>query len=215
MVTGKISRSGVSPVMGVVLAGGKSSRMGVDKAGLVFRGQTLLAYQYQKIASVLGCENVVVSGNYPLFRHVLDRDMGTGPLGGIASVVRTFFQAEYFLFLPVDMPYMAEESLRRLVQAATSDLQFNCWKYTKSEMPFVLRNTQGVDSILNEVCSETRHRRSVRNFCGLMGCCDIEYGELRKEEFLNANTMKEWNGVLNEYTDEQFRDPLSIGSGRG
>ena len=69
-----IRRAGLS---GIVLAGGRSSRMGTDKAGLSFRGMTLLEWQVSKLQR-LGIEEIIISGS----RGVRDVFPGRGPLGG-------------------------------------------------------------------------------------------------------------------------------------
>ena len=50
--------------VGVVLAGGRSSRMGRDKAMLTWHGDTLLAHM-QQCLRLSGVTRVVVSGAYP------------------------------------------------------------------------------------------------------------------------------------------------------
>ena len=68
-----------------VLAGGKSSRMGRDKAALPFGGGTLLTYQARKLRA-LGVKELLLSGAaeaVPGARLVPDLLPGRGPLGGL------------------------------------------------------------------------------------------------------------------------------------
>src|ERR1700687_613134 len=77
--------------MGFVLAGGKSSRMGVDgdKAFLKFDGQTLL----ERALAVVGaaCESVTIVGDPAKFREygkvLADVFPGCGPLSGIHAAL--------------------------------------------------------------------------------------------------------------------------------
>ena len=97
--------------VGVVLAGGRSQRMGRDKALLEYRGVSLLAHQVGMLSAV--CEQVVVSGDYPGFDCVPDADSGTGPLAGqLAAAYR--FQNSPLLFLAIDMPAMTPGALQLL-----------------------------------------------------------------------------------------------------
>jgi molybdenum cofactor guanylyltransferase len=76
-------------ILGVVLAGGKSSRFGSDKALAELGGRTLLARAYDSLSGY--CELVVISGRErgPGHRCIPDWPRpGMGPLGGIAAALR-------------------------------------------------------------------------------------------------------------------------------
>jgi molybdopterin-guanine dinucleotide biosynthesis protein A len=107
----------------VILAGGKSSRMGRDKAWLEICGQTLLARQI-KLARESGAGEVLISGrpeiNYSEFgcRVLLDRFVGAGPLAGIERALEAA-TSPLLLVLAVDLPAMGTVFLRRLAAAST------------------------------------------------------------------------------------------------
>ena len=69
-------------VSGIILAGGKSARMGRDKASLPFGNGTLLTAQTDKLRS-LGVTDIVLSGYAE--GMVPDETPGCGPLGGLAA----------------------------------------------------------------------------------------------------------------------------------
>jgi len=110
--------------MGFLLAGGKSSRMGADKAFLEFGGQTLL----DRALAVMGavCDSVRIVGDPAKFTKygstkygsvVADIFSGCGPLAGIhAALVHS--PAELNLMLAVDMPFVSRELLAFLFAAA-------------------------------------------------------------------------------------------------
>jgi molybdopterin-guanine dinucleotide biosynthesis protein A len=113
---------------GYVLAGGKSSRMGVniDKAFLEIGGQTLL----ERAVSVVGlvCGEVAVVGDPAKFGTkfgavgmvVADIFPGCGPLGAIhAALVHS--SAELNLMLAVDMPFVSREVLAFLFAVAEDE----------------------------------------------------------------------------------------------
>jgi len=108
----------------VILAGGRSSRMGRDKAGLVFQGQTLLARQVQ-LARDVGAAEVFVSGrsdkNYAEWngRVLVDNFPGAGPLAGIEAALRVC-SSPLLLVLAVDMPQLNAELLRKLFSQGAS-----------------------------------------------------------------------------------------------
>jgi molybdopterin-guanine dinucleotide biosynthesis protein A len=102
------------PLVGVVLAGGQSRRMGRDKAMLEYKGSTLLANQVDCLAAL--CDRVVVSGNYAGYDCIRDQLGDVGPLAGLHAVA-TMFAESALLVLPVDMPAIDSRHLSALFNA--------------------------------------------------------------------------------------------------
>lgn len=102
-----------------VLAGGKSTRMGADKAFLEFEGRTLLDRALDLTRSV--CRDVLVVGSREKFAAypnvVEDLFPDRGPLGGIHAALRTS-AAELNLMLAVDMPFVSSHFLEYLLSEA-------------------------------------------------------------------------------------------------
>ncbi len=103
------------PVAGFVLAGGKSSRMGRDKALLEFEGQLLVERALDKLKVV--CMEVAIAGGVEdLWRFgamVPDRWIGCGPLGGLAAALEAS-SFDWNLVLAVDVPLVPVELVRAL-----------------------------------------------------------------------------------------------------
>ena len=100
----------------ILLAGGRSSRMGTDKAKLQLGGKTLLELTVEKIRS-LGITDIVISGcpDCPEgTRYAPDLVPGQGPLSGIHAGL-SMIRHRCSLVLPVDMPLIPEETLRLLI----------------------------------------------------------------------------------------------------
>src|SRR5262245_2089682 len=92
---------------GFVLAGGKSTRMGQDKALLSWHGRTLLDHMVGLLQKV--ADPVQVVGR----AHLPDRLPGLGPLSGIATGLElTLTDAN--LFVAVDLPLLTEDFLNFL-----------------------------------------------------------------------------------------------------
>lgn len=102
-----------------ILAGGKSSRMGRDKAFVEFQGQTLLARALEVTRSVT--DNVWIVGEAAKFHEfapvVEDVFRECGPLGGIHAALRASL-SELNLMLAVDVPFVSPELLRFLTARA-------------------------------------------------------------------------------------------------
>lgn len=104
---------------GYVLAGGRSSRMGVDKAELELGGRTLLEIAVGKLRGI--CGEVVVIGPRrdlpPGVRRIDDLHGGCGPIGGMEAALRDLGSAAAAVFLPVDMPLLPAGLFSGLVEA--------------------------------------------------------------------------------------------------
>ena len=104
---------------GFVLAGGKSSRMGRDKALLEVGGVPMVARAIASLATA--CTDVAIaSGDDRLAaygRVVRDETAGFGPLGGIVAALERS-ACEWNLFLAVDVPFVPEAVWRKLLARA-------------------------------------------------------------------------------------------------
>ena len=105
-------------VSAILLAGGKSSRMGRDKAELHFQGMTLLEWQVQKLQR-LGIKDVMLSGSRREMagvRVVPDEFPGQGPLSGLHACMKAA-RCPDCLVLSVDVPLAPPLALEALAGA--------------------------------------------------------------------------------------------------
>lgn len=104
-----------------VLAGGRSSRMGADKALLPFRGRTLLERALDLARTVTASPRIVGSREqYSAYGEVIeDAYPGQGPLAGIHAALRAS-GTDFNLVLAVDTPLLQPEFLRHLGSRAES-----------------------------------------------------------------------------------------------
>lgn len=105
---------------GFILTGGKSSRMGRDKAFLVYSGSTLLNRTANAVARVTG--SVTLMGDPSTYGNlgfpvIPDRFSQSGPLAGMEAAL-TVTAAEWNLIVACDMPGMEPEFLAGLCEAA-------------------------------------------------------------------------------------------------
>lgn len=146
----------------VVLTGGKSSRMGTDKAFLPMPhdpGQTFLSHTLSlldmfevKVLSVAHTDE-----KYSAFGclQIPDRWPEIGPMGGIASALSTL-DTDAVLVLACDTPFLSQELLDRLRRAweqhpeagciccadPDGQLQPLCAVYSRSALPFFLQSIE-------------------------------------------------------------------------
>jgi len=105
-----------------VLTGGRSSRMGTDKALLEFEGQTLLKKTVE--CARLVAADVGIVGDASRFSSygevVEDIFKDCGPLGGIHAALRSS-RTQLNLVLAVDLPGLTADFLRFLVRVAAKE----------------------------------------------------------------------------------------------
>ncbi len=106
----------LSDVTGVIFAGGKSRRMGSDKAGMMIDGQSL----FQRVSRALGqvCLQLQIAGERPdLATDDLPAFADIHPgssLGGLHNALINA-QTEWILVLPCDLPYPSPQLLQCLL----------------------------------------------------------------------------------------------------
>ena len=126
----------VADVTAYVLAGGKSLRMGSDKAFALLEGRTLLQRALETVRLVAPeCRIVGTREKFAHFGQVVqDVYPDRGPLGGIDAALKDS-GTDLNLVLAVDLPYVSSELLLYLVQQAQSStalvtLPRTCLLYT-------------------------------------------------------------------------------------
>ncbi len=106
----------------VIFAGGKSSRMGKDKALLPFGGYSTLAeYQYRRLEPHFRHLSLSAKGaKFPFEAPVIrDRYQESSPIVALASVLESITSAWVFV-LSVDMPRVDTALIARLYDAANA-----------------------------------------------------------------------------------------------
>jgi molybdopterin-guanine dinucleotide biosynthesis protein A len=107
-------------VGGYILAGGRSSRMGRDKALLELAGRPLAWHAVTKLRRV--CADVHVLSSRPELEVyaplVQDLHAGCGPLGGIEAALE-HSRHRWNLFMPVDMPFLPSAFLNDWITSVT------------------------------------------------------------------------------------------------
>ena len=128
-------------VVGVVLCGGESSRMGEDKAKLRIGERAMVDHVVGALSGA--CEEVVLAcGTSPRYEDrglklVMDSSGGRGPLEGIASCIEAT-QAEWALVLACDLPRVTPElPLSLLKRAQEEDLDVCLFESRRRREPLM------------------------------------------------------------------------------
>jgi molybdopterin-guanine dinucleotide biosynthesis protein A len=183
-----------------VLAGGRSSRMGQDKALLQWQGQSWLDRAITLLQDS-GADVVYVSGRRDHALGVEDLFPHHGPPGAILSLLawldqRGQLDGEPLLVIPVDMPLLRQSTLQRLLAASEGQAVH----YRGEIFPCVLPASKALHAHLQALfASEDKQpggNRSMRALLQFAGALAIEPDGIDAVEFHNVNTPQELELVL-------------------
>lgn len=175
-----------SQLVGVVLAGGQSARMGEDKAGLVWKGHTLLEHAESTLRAA-GCDPVLVSGRPDQANGFADSREHAGPAHALLDALDQLpDDARGFLAIPVDMPLVNPEDLILLANPASNT---PC-AWQDHPLPLFLPATAH-DEAREDVWS-------IRKLIAEMGVIWLPLDEKRAARLRNINTPEEFATLLDQ-----------------
>ena len=109
-------------ITGIILSGGKSSRLGEEKGLATFNGKPLVSYAIDVLKPI--CSKLIISANnqideYEKYGHDVIRDeiSGVGPMGGILTCLKKS-ESRFNLVLSCDTPFMSTAVFEYLLESA-------------------------------------------------------------------------------------------------
>jgi molybdopterin-guanine dinucleotide biosynthesis protein A len=110
----------VPSINGLVLAGGKSKRMGTDKGKMLWHGKEQRYYMTDMLEPF--CEDVLISCRAdqeeeidPEYQTLTDTFLNLGPYGGILSALRSQ-RDRAWLVIACDLPLLDKETIQFLIE---------------------------------------------------------------------------------------------------
>lgn len=198
----------MTPLTAFILAGGKSTRMGSDKAFLELAGRSLLEHAFALASAIT--EEVKIVGDVVKFASfgavVPDVYSGRGPLGGIHAALAAS-STDWNLILGVDLPFLQPHFLNYLiaeahhsgatVTVASAEGHFHplCAVYRKrfydvADRALAKRRNK-IDALFGEV--PTR----------VIGEDELTSSSFNASMFRNLNTPEDWEFAKLEFRREQ------------
>lgn len=123
---------------GLVLAGGRSSRMGEDKALISYRGRPHAQYCYDLLSQY--CEKTFISirpdTNYSWLNHQIIFDIieDAGPVSGIIAAMAQHPNVAW-LVLACDFPHIDHDTIKTLVQNRRPDKMATAYFSPEQQFP--------------------------------------------------------------------------------
>ncbi|KJD36567.1 hypothetical protein PW52_02650 [Tamlana sedimentorum] len=184
-------------ITGIVLAGGKSSRMGTDKGFLKLNNKYFVSYSIDALKPLVS-ETLIVSDNkdYDVFKcqRVEDTIKNTGPVAGIYSGLATS-KTEFNLVLSCDIPFIKTEILQRLITAIDDVHDVFQIKSNNKNMPLIALYKTTALNAFNKALNEDERRLQT-----VLKSLKTKSVVLNKEEdntTLNVNTPNQFKAIIN------------------
>ncbi len=173
-------------VVGVILAGGKSSRMGSNKVYVKYKNKQLIEHAYLLLKRT-GISTIIISGYIEGYKSIEDVQPHLGPIGGIYSVMSSLSeQTENIVFIPVDMPLLKASLLIQLLGYAHD---YPAVYYESYPLPFVINCNKKTNKILLNMYSQLPKGGSMKNLLYNLKAKAIEVPNELSLSFMNINTV--------------------------
>lgn len=190
-------------ITGVVLAGGKSQRMGQNKATLLRHDQSMLSFTHALMKQV---SIDVVHINTNIVPSHINAELSTeffsdvipecGPLSGIHAAMHYFQeQTDALVFLPVDMPFMEASVIQEVIEVGKATEQIAHFQ----RQPFPLFVPM-LEAVFDGLCERLMPAENTPKRLGLLDFCQsqnaITLATEKTQPWLNTNTPAEWEAAL-------------------
>jgi molybdenum cofactor guanylyltransferase len=188
-----------APLYGLVLAGGRSTRMQRDKAALAYHGHSQLAHAMELVAPHVLQAFVSVRDEQRAdperarFPQIVDRLDDGGPIAGILAA-QTEHPDVAWLVLACDLPFLDAETLRHLLWARNADRQATAYRSSHDGLPEPLCAIYEPSSRKALAAYAAEGRRCPRKF--LLQANVALLDEPQPQALDNVNTPEEYRTAL-------------------
>lgn len=181
-----------------IIAGGKSVRMGRDKAFVKLAGKPLIQHVIERSRNLGQTETILIANQSERYRHLglpvfSDVCPNKGSLGGIYTAL-TYAQSPHTLVIACDMPFIKTELLRFMIAQISDAIDIVA--------PRVGGYPQGLHAIYSQSCRQpiqeqlAANRLKVIRFYDRMRVRyldenDYEPYDVDGRSFVNLNTPEE------------------------
>lgn len=178
----------------VIFAGGKSSRMGQDKALLPFGASpTLTHYQYQRLKKLF--HTVYISTKTDKFDFdcpiIHDRYPESSPLVGLLSLFESIQEDSVFV-LSVDSPFVDEEVIHTLFATQKQQAHITLAQSPQGTQPLCAIYHKSILPLLKTQYHDNNHK--LKDLCQKANTQNIYFEE--QTPFMNLNYKEEYQKAL-------------------
>ncbi len=181
----------------IILAGGKSSRMGTDKALLKYQGKTFIQILYDNLKST--CSEVIISSNNPKIiiegaKTVADKIKDIGPMGGLYTCLK-YSKTERNIVVSVDTPFVSVKLLTEIYEKS-QNYDISIIEHNKKKHPLIGVYHKNVIKILESEIKSEKYK--VIMFLEKTKHQVISVDNSHKDELLNINNPGDYKKLIEE-----------------
>lgn len=185
-------------ITGIILSGGKNSRMGKDKGFLSLNGKLFTQYCIDALNPLVS-ETIIISNNkdYDRFglKRVEDVIENAGPLAGLYSGLLQS-KTPYNLVLSCDVPLVTSKILEKLIENISDEIDVAQIQSIGKTMPLIaLYKTKNKDMFYNLLKSGERRLRYAVNQCHVK---NIKLNSESEKFTFNVNTPEDLKMIEND-----------------
>jgi molybdopterin-guanine dinucleotide biosynthesis protein A len=188
-------------LVGVVLAGGLSTRMGIDKSTLRHPDSGLSLVDHARLSLMQAGANVTIVSSNQLPCMVADKYPHLGPLSGIHGAFdhcnKTYPSTSGLLLLPVDMPRITAALLASLYEQGKSRGK-PCF-YGRQFLPLYLPFSLAIFDYLEHTLEKGENTSIRAMLTGALAPVQLELPIVSEEAgvFININQPNQWAAFQN------------------
>jgi molybdenum cofactor guanylyltransferase len=202
-----------APLLGLVLAGGRSTRMRTDKAALLYAGRSQLERAMELIAAHVERAYVSVRADQaedPLrarFPQIRDQHENLGPIAGLLAAQAAHPQAAW-LVLACDLPLLDAATLGHLVRCRAPARSATAYRSSHDGLPEPLCAIWEPRSATALAAYVARGRQCPRRF--LLGADALVIDEPNPQALDNVNTPEDYRSVMSALPPESTANTKHI-----
>ncbi|MBE7102592.1 molybdenum cofactor guanylyltransferase [Bacillus cereus] len=197
-------------IVGIVLAGGQSSRFGEPKALAIWKGTTFVEHIVKVMESIL--QDVVVISHTDIKERVeqlvqvpviedIPHYKGNGPLAGIVSGME-YIEADWYVIMPCDAPNVSQEWFTILLKQTSNEYDAVVPIINGRKQPLLAAYHNRVKEKIYTLLQEEK-----RSMGQLLSQCNVKYvaGEdvqANSDWFMNVNTKEEYVQAQKDLSNE-------------
>lgn len=188
-------------ITGIILAGGKSSRMGTDKGLLKLNNKPFIQYSIDALKPLVS--NIIIVSDYPEhdrfgLKRISDITKDAGPVSGIYSGLEAS-KTELNLILSCDIPLITSEVLEKILDAVDNSSEIIQAESNGKTMPLIALYKRHIkDTFKRFLEQDERRLRVAIKACNYK---NVVLDEVFQNTTLNVNTKEELKQIEDAYND--------------
>ena len=184
-------------ISGIILTGGKSTRLGNDKGFLEFNNKYFIEIAIGIISEI--CDEILISANNERYgnfgyKTIGDEIPGAGPIGGIYGCLKNS-SYEHNIIIPVDMPFVIKEVYEYLLIRKDKYKHIVALNNNDLPEPMIAYYNKSMLKVLKELIDNKSYK--MQDIAGSVTTKFVRFDDsldfYNENLFYNVNTISDFN----------------------